>query len=416
MLQTETDFDSIQRGLKITEAGQSANITVAEKGTIAAAVTQINARAVSGAAADQVIRFDRPFHYEIVHVETGLPLFMGRVSDPTPIMRRSFRFCRSITGRLPTRGGGGERPERERVASAGRPARARRTGAGGHPVPDPRRDEVLGRPGRLQRRGALGQFRGDGCGQRAAGAGHGHLAHLWGRRALRGSRRRRRRRRRPAPARRTPPLARTAAPLISWMRMAAALSDSTSVISRPESDSASKWLGVTKVASGRICAFSAWSVSRAWPGSWPLQISTGSSTTLPERVGLQRAGNRGDGRRAAQHADLHGVQHGRRARRGTVRRRRRLQLVGDHLLVHRDEAVVPVVLRIEGDNAGQVGDAEDAEFLEGLQVRLRAGAAGGFGPGDGQDDCGGGAGVQSAETEVMAPSCHPASCRCRLCF
>ena len=50
MLHTATDFDSIQRGLKITQAGQSANITVAEKGTIAAAVTQINARAVSGVA------------------------------------------------------------------------------------------------------------------------------------------------------------------------------------------------------------------------------------------------------------------------------------------------------------------------------------------------------------------------------
>ena len=83
-LQTATDFDSIQRGLKITQAGQSANITVAEKGTIAAAVTQINARAVSGVAAMEVIRFDRPFHYEIIHVETGLPLFMGRVSDPRP--------------------------------------------------------------------------------------------------------------------------------------------------------------------------------------------------------------------------------------------------------------------------------------------------------------------------------------------
>ena len=29
-----------------------------------------------------VVRFDRPFQFEIVHVETGLPLFMGRVSDP----------------------------------------------------------------------------------------------------------------------------------------------------------------------------------------------------------------------------------------------------------------------------------------------------------------------------------------------
>ncbi|NUU31462.1 serpin family protein [Arthrobacter sp. C9C5] len=82
MLETETGFDAIQHGLKITQAGQSANITVAEKGTIAAAVTQINARAVSGAAFTHTIRFDRPFLYEIVHVETGLPLFMGRVADP----------------------------------------------------------------------------------------------------------------------------------------------------------------------------------------------------------------------------------------------------------------------------------------------------------------------------------------------
>ncbi len=82
MLQTESDFDSIQHGLKIKQAGQSANITVAEKGTIAAAVTQINAQAVSGTAPMNVIRFDRPFLYEIVHVETGLPLFMGKVADP----------------------------------------------------------------------------------------------------------------------------------------------------------------------------------------------------------------------------------------------------------------------------------------------------------------------------------------------
>ena len=84
MLETEADFDSIQTGLTITQAGQSANITVAEKGTVAAAVTQINAEATSGAAPMKVIRFDRPFQYEIVHVETGLPLFMGRVSDPSP--------------------------------------------------------------------------------------------------------------------------------------------------------------------------------------------------------------------------------------------------------------------------------------------------------------------------------------------
>ena len=84
MLQTETDFDSIQRRLTLRQAGQSVNVTVAEKGTVAAAVTQINAEAVSGMAPSNVIRFDRPFQYEIIHIETGLPLFVGRVSDPRP--------------------------------------------------------------------------------------------------------------------------------------------------------------------------------------------------------------------------------------------------------------------------------------------------------------------------------------------
>ncbi|HEY1154684.1 MAG TPA: serpin family protein [Arthrobacter sp.] len=82
-LETATGFDSIQPGLKITQAAQAANITVAEKGTIAAAATQINARSVSGTASSRTICFDRPFLYEIVHVETGLPLLMGRVSDPS---------------------------------------------------------------------------------------------------------------------------------------------------------------------------------------------------------------------------------------------------------------------------------------------------------------------------------------------
>ncbi|WP_426998113.1 serpin family protein [Pseudarthrobacter sp. N5] len=78
------EFDAIQPGLKITDAAQAANITVAEKGTIAAAVTQFNG-AVSGKPIPlqvQKISFDRPFHYQIVHVESGLPLFMGKIADP----------------------------------------------------------------------------------------------------------------------------------------------------------------------------------------------------------------------------------------------------------------------------------------------------------------------------------------------
>jgi len=84
MLETASDFNAVQPGLQITQAAQAVNITVAEKGTVAAAVTQINAEAVSGAVQTKAIRFDRPFLYEIVHVETGLPVFMGRVSDPSP--------------------------------------------------------------------------------------------------------------------------------------------------------------------------------------------------------------------------------------------------------------------------------------------------------------------------------------------
>ena len=83
-LTTTRDFDPIQHGMRITQAAQAANITVAEKGTIAAAVTQINAEAVSGKVADpaRILEFNRPFQYQIVHVETGLPLFMGKIADP----------------------------------------------------------------------------------------------------------------------------------------------------------------------------------------------------------------------------------------------------------------------------------------------------------------------------------------------
>lgn len=82
-LNTTTGFDAIQPGLMITQAAQDTNITVAEKGTVAAAVTQINGMATSVQPAPaRSLTFDRPFHYQIVHVGTGLPLFMGKVADP----------------------------------------------------------------------------------------------------------------------------------------------------------------------------------------------------------------------------------------------------------------------------------------------------------------------------------------------
>ena len=80
---TTEDFDSIQSRLTLTQAAQAANITVAEKGTVAAAVTQVNGEVTSvQPVPDQTIDFDRPFDYQIVHSETGLPLFMGKVEDP----------------------------------------------------------------------------------------------------------------------------------------------------------------------------------------------------------------------------------------------------------------------------------------------------------------------------------------------
>ncbi|MGO4188301.1 serpin family protein [Pseudarthrobacter sp. TAF60_1] len=83
MLNTTEDFNNIQPQMMITQAAQAANITVAEKGTVAAAVTQINGMATSvPPPPERTINFDRPFHYQIVHVETGLPLFMGTVADP----------------------------------------------------------------------------------------------------------------------------------------------------------------------------------------------------------------------------------------------------------------------------------------------------------------------------------------------
>ena len=85
-LATAEDFDAIQSGLIITQAAQAAqaaSITVAEKGTVAAAVTQIDG-AVTGVPPEpeQTIDFDRPFLYQVVHTETGLPVFMGKVADP----------------------------------------------------------------------------------------------------------------------------------------------------------------------------------------------------------------------------------------------------------------------------------------------------------------------------------------------
>lgn len=78
------DFSGISAdGLYVEGAAQSANITVAEKGTIAAAVTQISMAESGFAEPDVEITFDRPFLYQILHEDTGMPLFLGTVMDPS---------------------------------------------------------------------------------------------------------------------------------------------------------------------------------------------------------------------------------------------------------------------------------------------------------------------------------------------
>lgn len=80
---------------------------------------------------------------------------------------------------------------------------------------------------------------------------------------------------------RVPALASTAGTPWAWIRLAASMRASTEVISStPARIWVSNRFGVVMVASGSSFSRSALSVSRAAPASWPLQMRTGSSTTL----------------------------------------------------------------------------------------------------------------------------------------
>ena len=77
------DFSGMLPGVWIGQAVHRANITVDEWGTEAAAVTGL-AFVVSGPPPpDVTIRADHPFAFAIVDTQTGAPLFIGHVADPT---------------------------------------------------------------------------------------------------------------------------------------------------------------------------------------------------------------------------------------------------------------------------------------------------------------------------------------------
>ncbi|MDD2396999.1 MAG: serpin family protein [Tissierellia bacterium] len=75
--------ENFKKDLYISEVKQKTYIKVDEKGTEAAAVTVVGAEATSMPVELPKIVFDRPFVYGIVDVETGIPLFIGIMENPS---------------------------------------------------------------------------------------------------------------------------------------------------------------------------------------------------------------------------------------------------------------------------------------------------------------------------------------------
>jgi len=76
------DFSGMLPGVWIDQVVHSANITVDEGGTEAAAATGISI-GVSAPPPPAVIRADHPFAFALVDTHTGTPVFIGHVADPT---------------------------------------------------------------------------------------------------------------------------------------------------------------------------------------------------------------------------------------------------------------------------------------------------------------------------------------------
>jgi serpin B len=79
------DLSGIAPDLEIGTAVHAADITVDETGTEAAAATAIVIRTTSAVIGHPPvdITVDRPFLFAVRHVDTGAPLFVGRVMDPS---------------------------------------------------------------------------------------------------------------------------------------------------------------------------------------------------------------------------------------------------------------------------------------------------------------------------------------------
>jgi serpin B len=78
------DLSGIAPDLEIGTAVHAADITVDENGTEAAAATAVGVELTAAPVEDRPVdvTVDRPFLFEVRHVESGAPLFAGRVTDP----------------------------------------------------------------------------------------------------------------------------------------------------------------------------------------------------------------------------------------------------------------------------------------------------------------------------------------------
>jgi serpin B len=77
------DFSAIGPGLQIGQATHQAWIKVDEEGTEAAAATVVGFRVSATVPPEIQLHADRPFAFVLLHKPTGVPLFVGRVADPS---------------------------------------------------------------------------------------------------------------------------------------------------------------------------------------------------------------------------------------------------------------------------------------------------------------------------------------------
>jgi serpin B len=75
--------EDLKKDLYISEVKQKTYIKVDEKGTEAAAVTSVEMELTSMPPELPKVVFDRPFVYGIIDVETGIPLFIGIMENPS---------------------------------------------------------------------------------------------------------------------------------------------------------------------------------------------------------------------------------------------------------------------------------------------------------------------------------------------